>query len=128
MFDDLNEDNALIYAIKSYEGLNYVKSEFACEYRVFVYIKKLLQKYRKTGDLKQNLVLNHIIMMYNVFGQEAGTRLLFFKIDEQDYSALKTFLVYLHRMPEKVRGIDGLDIISSDIPIDMRLANILRSL
>jgi hypothetical protein len=66
--------------------------------------------------------------MYNVFGQEAGTRLLFFKIDEQDYSALKTFLVYLKRMPEKVRGINGKDIISSDIPIDVKLANMLRSL
>lgn len=122
MFDDLTEDNALIYAIKSYEGLNYIKSQFAADYKIFTYIKRQLLR----SDTKYNLMLNHINMIYNVFGQEAGTRLLFFKIDEKYYSALKTFLVFLHRMPDVVRGINGRDIISSDIPIDTTIANYLR--
>lgn len=124
MFDDLTEDNALIYAIKSYEGLNYIKSEFAADYKIFTYIKRQLLR----SDVKYNLVLNHINMVYNVFGQEAGTRLLFFKLDEIHYSALKTFLVFLHRMPDVVKGINGRDILSSDIPIDVTIANYLRKL
>ena len=67
-------------------------------------------------------------MLYNVFGAEAATRILFFKIDEQDYDVLKTFLIYLNYMPDKVKGVRGKDIISSDILIDMNVADILRKI
>jgi len=125
---DLNNDTVLLYAIKAYDKLNYVKSEFEEDYKTFRYVKRLLQRYRATGDLRQNLVLNHINLIYNMFGVEAGTRLLFFKMDESDYSSLKTFLIYLSMMPEIVHGINGKDIHSSDIPVDVTVASILRSI
>lgn len=126
MFADLNDNNILIYAIKSYDGINYLKSEFQEDYRLFRYIKRLLIRYRTTGEIKVNLVLNHITMVYNTFGAEAGVRLLFYKMDPQDYSSLKTFLIFLSLMPDVVHGIRGRDIDSSDIPVDMTIANQLR--
>lgn len=126
--EQLNNDTVLLYAIKAYDKLNYVKSEFEEDYKTFRYVKRLLQRYRASGELKENLILNHLSLIYNMFGIEPGTRLLFYKMDETDYSSLKTFLVYLNTMPDVIRGIDGKDIRSSDIPVDMIVANILRSL
>lgn len=128
MFDDLNDDNGLFYAIKSYDRLNYIKSEFTEDYKTFRYIKRLLQRYRATGELRETLILNHMTMLYNVFGVEAGTRLMFLRMNEDDYSSLKTFLVFLNLMPRVVRGINGRDILSSDIPVDMYVADVLRKI
>jgi hypothetical protein len=126
--EQLNNDTVLLYAIKAYDKLNYVKSEFEEDYKTFRYVKRLLQRYRATGEIRQNLVLNHLSLIYNMFGVEAGTRLLFFKMDEADYSSLKTFLVFLNTMPEMVHGINGKEIRSSDLPIDMNVASILRTI
>ena len=126
--EQLNDDTVLLYAIKAYDSLNYVKSEFEEDYKAFRYVKRLLQRYRTTGELRQNLILNHLSLIYNMFGVEAGTRLLFYKMDESDYTSLKSFLVYLNTMPEVVHGISGKDIRSSDIPVDMNIANVLRTL
>lgn len=128
MIEPLNDDTALLYAIKAYDKLNYVKSEFEEDYKTFRYVKRLLQRYRATGELRQNLILNHLNLIYNLFGVEAGTRLLFFKIEEADYSSLKTFLVFLNTMPAIVRDINGRDIHSADIPVDMVIASVLRTI
>lgn len=128
MIDDLNDESVLIYAIKSYDKLNYIKSEFTEDYKTFKYVKRLLQRYRISGELRANLLINHIVMIHNVFGVEAGTRLLFFKTNEKDYSSLKTFLLFLNAMPEMIRDIDGKNILSSDIPIDMTIASVLRKI
>ena len=126
--EQLNDDTVLLYAIKAYDKLNYVKSEFEEDYKTFRYVKRLLQRYRLTGELRENLVLNHLNLIYNLFGVEAGTRLLFYKMEVDDYSSLKTFLVYLNVMPETVHGIRGMNIRSSEIPVDMNVANVLRNL
>lgn len=126
MFNDLNESNVLLYAIKCYEKPNCIKSEFDEDYKKFRYIKRLLNRYRLTGKIKERLLLNHLIMTHNVFGVEASTRILFLRCNERDYSALKTFLVYTSAMPKIVSGIDGKNIISSDIPLDVNIVNILR--
>jgi hypothetical protein len=128
MFDNLCDDNLLFYAIKAYDKINYIKSEFQDDFKTFKYIKRLLYRYRTFGELKENLILNHVNLVYNVFGVEAATRLLFYKMDRNDYSALKTFLLFLNYMPDTVRGINGSDIISSDIPVDMVIASKLRKL
>jgi hypothetical protein len=125
---NLDDDTALIYAIKAYDKLNYVKSEYTEDVKVFRYLGRLFMRYREYGELRENLILNHINMVYNLFGVEAGTRLLFFKTNEKYYSELKTFLVFLNLMPEIVYGIRGKDIRSSDIPIDMNIANVLRNI
>jgi hypothetical protein len=128
MFDDLNESNVLLYAAKCYDKPNCIQSEFDEDYKKFRYIKRLLNRYRLSGKLKENLLINHLILTQNVFGIEASTRLLFFRIDKRDWSALKTLLVFTSAMPKVVKGVRGKDIISSDIPLDLNLVEILRKL
>ena len=128
MFDDLNESNVLLYAVKCYDKPNCIKSEFDEDYKKFRYIKRLLNRYRLTGSLKENLLINHLILTQNVFGIEASTRILFFRIDKRDWSALKTLLIFTSAMPKVVKGVRGQNIISSDIPLDLNLVEILRKL
>ncbi len=128
MFDDLNESNVLLYAAKCYDKPNCIQSEFDEDYKKFRYIKRLLNRYRLSGKLKENLLINHLILTQNVFGIEASTRILFFRIDSRDWSALKTLLIFTSAMPKIVKGIRGRDIISSDIPLDSNLVEILRKL
>jgi len=128
MFDDLNEENFLMYAMKAYTSPHYVMSEFEGDLKRTKYLKRLFRRYKITKSLKERLVLNHLILLYNVFGVEPATRILFFRIDEVDYDVLKTFLLYLNYMPDFVRGINGKDILSSNIPIDMDVANILKEI
>ena len=126
-FDDLTNDNILIYAVKAYDKPNCIMSEFKEDMKRFNYLKRLFKRYRKVGELREQLVLNHLVVICNVFGPEVATRILFFKISKDDYSALKTYLLFLSCMPEKVRGIKGHDIISSEIPVDMTIAEVLRT-
>ena len=79
-------------------------------------------------NLKERLILNHIILLNNVFGPVPTARILFYKTDERDYDILKTFLSYLNIMPEVIHGIRGADIYSTDIPIDTNVAEILRKI
>ena len=126
-FDDLTNDNILLYAAKAYDKPNCIMSEFKEDMKRFNYLKRLFKRYRKVGELREQLVLNHLVVICNVFGPEVATRLLFFKMSKDDYSALKTYLLFLSCMPERVRGIKGHDIISSEIPVDMTIADVLRT-
>jgi hypothetical protein len=128
MFDDLTEDNFIMYAMKAYYSPHCIMSEFESDLKRTKYLKRLFRRYKITKALKERLILNHIILLYNVFGVEAATRILFFRIDEKDYDVLKTFLIYLNYMPDKIKGIGGKDILSSDILIDMHVADILRKI
>lgn len=127
-FDDLTNENIMIYAMKVYDKPNCIMSEFKEDMKRFNYLKRLFRRYAKVGEMRERLVLNHLVVLYNVFGVEATTRLLFFKMAKSDYSALKTYLLFLSCMPEIVRGIKGHDIVSSDIPVDMNIAEILRTI
>ncbi len=124
----MTNDNVLMYAIKAYDRPNCIMSEFQDDMKRFNYLKRLFQRYRKYNELREQLVLNHLIVLYNVFGPDVATRLLFYKMSKDDYSALKTYLLFLSCMPEKVRGIKGQDIISSEIPVDMQVAETLRKI
>jgi len=128
MFEDLNEDNFLMYAMKAYTSPHYVMSEFEGDLKRTKYLKRLFRRYKITKSLKERLVLNHLILLYNVFGVEPATRILFFRIDEVDYDVLKTFLTYLNYMPERIKGINGKDILSSDILIDENVLEILKTI
>lgn len=127
-FDDLNESNVLLYAAKCYEKPNCIDSEFDEDYKRIRYIKRLLHRYRITGEIKERLLLNHLVITQNVFGVEASTRMLFLRIDKKDYSALKTFLIYTSAMPDVVRGIRSENIRSSDIPLDLKIVDSLRKI
>jgi len=128
VFDELNNDNVTIYAVKAYDRPNCVMSEFKDDIKRFNYLKRLFKRYRKLDELRERLVLNHLVVLCNVFGPEVATRLLFYKMAKDDYPALKTYLMFLSVMPDRVRGIKGQDIISSDIPVDMKIADMLRDI
>jgi hypothetical protein len=126
-FENLTNDNIMIFAMKAYDKPNCIMSEFKEDMKRFNYLKRLFKRYRKLGELREQLVLNHLVVLYNVFGPEVATKLLFFQMSKDDYSALKTYLLFLSCMPEKVKGIKGHDIISSEISVDMTIADILRT-
>jgi hypothetical protein len=128
MFDDLNEENFLIYAMKCYTTPNCIISEFEGDIKRTKYLKRLFRRYKVTKSLKERLILNHIILLNNVFGPEATSRILFYRIDERDYDILKTFLCYLKIMPEIIYGINGKNISSYDIPMDPNVAEILLNI
>ena len=127
-FDDLTTENIMMYAIKAYDRPNCIMSEFKDDMKRFNYLKRLFRRYRKVDELREQLVLNHLVVLYNVFGPEVATRMLFFKMSKEDYSALKTYLIFLSLMPERIKGIKGHDIVSSEIPVDMVVADALRQL
>jgi hypothetical protein len=121
-FDELNEDNYLLFAIKYYENPQSVtKDDFYDDLKRIRWIKKLLKKYKNDGELKTHLLINHFIILYNVFG-DAATPMLFYKLEPEYWSALKTFIVYLQRFPEypltKIH----------DIPIDENCLEKLNSI
>lgn len=118
-FSELNEDNYLFFAIKNYDNPHAVtKEDFYDDMRRFRYIKRLIKKYRKMGELQLHLLLNHIIIVYNLFG-EAATPLLFFKMESEYWSVVKSIMIFLDRYPEN--PTESLN----NIPVD---ENILRQL
>jgi hypothetical protein len=127
-FDDLNADNFVIYAMKAYDRPDCIMSEFREDMKRFNYLKRLFYRYRKTGEVKERLIINHLIVLYNVFGAEVCTRMLFYKMNVDDYPALKTYLLFLNYMPQIVRGIKGTDINSNDIAVDLQIARVLRDI
>mgnify|MGYP003340940960 FL=1 len=128
MFDDLNDDNFMIYAMKCYDTPHCILSEFENDIKRTKYLKRLFRRYKVTKSLKERLILNHIILLNNVFGPEATSRILFYKIDERDYDVLKTFLSYLNIMPDVIYGIRGNNIKSSEILDDNNIAEVLNKI
>lgn len=125
---NLTDDNFLIYAMKCYNSPHCIMSEFEGDIKRTKYLKRLFRKYKITKKLKERLILNHIILLNNVFGPVATSRILFYKTDERDYDILKTFLEYLDIMPDEVVGIRGRNIHTSDIPLEPNIVEILISI
>ena len=127
IFDDLNEKNFLLYAMKEYDNPQCVQvEEFYDDLKKVKYIKRLFNQYLNEGVLKERLLLNHIIVFYNVFPVRSATRMLFLKIEEKFWPILKTFLVYLSYMPEIIDSINGRTILSADIQLDQGVVDRLR--
>ena len=107
MFEKITKKNWLFYAIKNYNVPNLdSEQEFYEDVKRFKYLKRLFRKYKTTGELKTRLVLNHIIVLSNVFGNEAAATLLLFKIEREYWPILKTFLQYLNiTLPEELPNI-----------------------
>ena len=100
IFNELNEDNFLLFAIKHYENPQAVtRADFDKDLNHFKYIKRLIKRYKKEGEIKTHLILNHFIILYNIFG-EAATPMLFFKIEKELWDVVKTFIIFLERLPE----------------------------
>ena len=99
MFEKLTNDNITMFAIKHYDNPQCEgELEFHDDMKRFKYIKRLLRKYQDSGELKERLILNHLIVVFNVFGAEAGSTLLLFKLEPEFWSILKTFMVFLNML------------------------------
>lgn len=128
-FSQLTNENVLLYAMKHYDNPHCHKtSEFADDFDRIKYVKRLFKRYQAKHVLKERLILNHIIVVYNVFGVEAATRILFLRLEDDLWPILKTFLIFHNVMPEVIYGIDGRDIRSSDISLDPVLIERLRNI
>ena len=125
MNEKLNEANFLLYAMHHYDNTQcYSLVEFEDDLKKFLYLKKLISRYKNNGDLKERLILNHIIVLYNLFG-DATTKMLFYKVDENCWDILTTFLVYLDRMPEV---LSDYGIILSEVVLDEKVISTLRKI
>ncbi len=127
MFEDLTDENFLLYAAKAYDTPNCIKSEFAEDLNRIRYIRRIFRTYRKTGELKERNLVNHLVVTFNIFGQYAS-RMLFYVIDKENHILLKTFLLFIGRMPDRIPKIKGEEIISTDIGIDLNIVELLRKL
>lgn len=128
MANDLSDKNFLIFAAKAYDRPNCIQSEFEEDLNRIQYIKRLLTKYYSTKVLKDRLIMNHLIIFYNVFGVEAATKMLFYKLEKKDLEVVKPFLIVLNFLPERVTGINGKSVITSDIKLDKGAVECLRKL
>ena len=120
-FDELNDKNYLLFAIKYYDNPQSVtEDDFYDDLKRFKYVKRLFKRYEASGTLKVNLILNHLIILFNVFG-EAIVPLLFYKLEQELWPCAKTFLVFLNRFHDYPRSS------LSDIPLDNKCMSILHS-
>lgn len=120
----LSDETFMLYAAKYYDNPQCTSmEEFEDDLKRFQYLKRLFNRYYNTGELKDRLILNHIIILYNCFGTYA-TPMLFMKLEES-HSSLKPFIIKLNFMPESV-SYNNKVILSSDIPMDPIIVEILR--
>ena len=99
-FDELNEDNYLLFAIKFYNNPQAItREDFESDLKRIRYVKRLLKRYKNTGELKTHLILNHLTLLFNVF-DDATVPLLFYNLESDLWSVIKSFLLFLNRIPE----------------------------
>jgi hypothetical protein len=125
MVEKLNDANFLVFAMHHYDNPQcHSLNEFEDDLKKFLYLKKLLSRYKNNGELRERLILNHIIVLYNIFGENT-TKMLFYKIEQALWPELITFLVYLNRMPET---IPEYGIVLSDYKLDETIIATLRKI
>lgn len=124
---NLTKKNYFAFALQMYNNPSCAGiQEFQEDVLRIKYIKRLLHRYARTGDLPVRLLLNHIIAVYNVFQPTAIARLLFFRTDREAWGALKTILDYLNLMPEELLPVDGVIILNTSIPCDLVLLAMIK--
>jgi hypothetical protein len=129
MVDKLDESNFLLYAAKHYDNPGCFDTlEFYEDLNRFKYIKRLLNRYRETGEMKERLVINHLIILNNVFGVKHSLRMLFLKLDGY-HDLLAPFLTYMNVLPAKIEniGVQCVTIDTSTIKPDQTIVNILKA-
>jgi hypothetical protein len=120
IFEELNDDNWMMYASKYYRNVQCTSvEEFYDDLQRFKYLKRLFKRYLNNDDLQERLILNHIIVLNNVFGIEETNKMLFYKIDKDQWPILKTFLVYLNFLSEDAYV---------EIPLDQNIIKVLRAI
>lgn len=120
IFEELNDDNWMMYASKYYKNVQCTSvEEFYDDLQRFKYLKRLFKRYSNNEDLQERLILNHIIVLNNVFGIEETNKMLFYKIDKNHWPLLKTFLVYLNFLSEDAYV---------EVPLDQHIIKVLRAI
>jgi len=120
LFDDLNDDNFVLFASRHYDNPQCLSvDEFYNDVQRFKYLKRLFRRYTQNNDLQERLILNHLVVLYNVFGIRAANRMMFYKMEDEYLSVIKTFLVYLSYLPEDEYV---------EIPLDWHIVEVLRKL
>ena len=121
-FDELNESNYLLFAIKFYDNPQAVtKDDFESDLKRIRYVKRLLKRYKNSGELKVHLILNHLIVLFNVFN-DATVPLLFYNLEEELWPSIKSFLLFLNRIPEYPKTL------INDIEADQNCLSQLKAL
>lgn len=120
LFDELNDDNFILFASRHYDNPQCLSvEEFYNDVQRFKYLKRLFRRYIDNDDLQERLILNHIVVLYNVFGVDPANRMMFFRMDAEYFSVVKTFLVYLNYLPEDQYV---------EVPLDPYIVDVLRKL
>jgi len=120
LFDELTEDNFVLFASRHYDNPQCMSiEEFYHDLNRFKYLKRLLKRYVQNDDLQERLILNHIVVIYNVFGIEPANKMMFYKMDEEYWTILKPFLVYLNYLKEDA---------FVEVPLDNKVIERLRKL
>lgn len=120
LFEKIDEDNFEVFAARNYDNPQCENiEEFYSDLQRFKYLKRLLKRYISHNDLQERLILNHLIVIYNVFGIKAANTMVFYKMPVEYWSAVKTFLVFLNYMPEDLKV---------EVPLDQHLIEKLREL
>lgn len=128
--EKIDNSNFILFAAHFYDNPQCMdEAEFFDDLKRFKYLKRLFNKYQETGEIKERLVLNHLMILYNLFGSVGTTKMLFFKLREYS-EILKPFLILLDQLPEKIPGIGirGETIITNEIPSDQHIVDVLRSI
>lgn len=117
-FEELNSKNFMLFAAKNYNNKQCMtQEEFEEDLQRFKYLKRLFNRYETTGELSERLILNHLIVLYNVFTIKAANHMMFYKIEKTNWPMLKTFLVYLNYLPEDQY---------IEVPLDEKIVEALR--
>lgn len=125
---ELSEANFELHAVKNYDNPSCSgMAEFQDDMLRFKYLNRLMNKYEETGELRENLILNHLVVLFNLFG-DATAKMLFYKVAESQWTALVPFLIFLNRMPQMIRMSESRTIVDSDIQIDMVVVDVLREI
>ena len=130
IFDYIDDDNFLLYSARFYDPSQcHDTDEFYEDLHRFKYIKKLITRYIETGELKERLILNHLIVLNNVFGPEHTVRMVYYKMQDQ-MKYVKPFLVLLNIMPDRITGITKQKkvVLTDEIPMDLNIVSILRKI
>ena len=128
LFDDLNEKNFILYAAHNYQNPHCTGiEEFHDDLKYFKYLKRLFNRYLNRGEIKTNLIVNHMIFLFNIFG-ESATRMLFLKLEEKYWPLLKPFLIQFSYLPTTVYGVNGKNIETDLISLDQNFIKELRKI
>lgn len=129
MFDNLDDTNYILYAEESYRNPQCVcYDDFLDDLNRIKYVKRLFNKYERSGEFKDRLILNHVIAFYNVFEHYPATRIWFTKINRKHWGVLNSVLTFLGYMPRVIHGINGVNLLSDDLPIDEDIYGKLKEL